>query len=205
MNSWSMFSMLPFIGSAVVKQSVPAVARHQPTNTQEDCLGAWPTSPLYSSVWDKQWKNRRGCLDIPLGNPKSVRTKWDWRWRTADMEEKRGEIILRPSWFALDWSGDAPEADKELEPVESPLKWTAIKKHLHPSCKTSRDAEQFSAERDRLFPTEVNRVFKAHKNDFATTKENEEDIVKSKQKVRNWKCVKCQGNFRVRGSTVVTC
>ena len=120
------------------------------------------------------------------------------------MKERRGELNLRPSWIALDWSGAAPEADKELEPYESPLKWTAIKKHLHPSCNSSRDAEDFSAERDRLFPTEVNHVFKADKNDFATTREDGEDIVKSKLKVRNWKCVKSQGNFRVRGSTEAT-
>ena len=117
------------------------------------------------------------------------------------MQERRGELILRPSWFGLDLSRAAPGADKGPEPDESPLKWTAIKKHLHPSCNSSRDAEDFSEERDRLFPTEVNHVFKADKNDFTTIKEDGENIVKSKQKVRNWKCVKSQGNFRVRGST----
>ena len=51
----------------------------------------------------------------------------------------------------------------------SPLKKSAIRKHLHPTCLNARDAEQFSVERNKFDPTEINTVVKAGEFDFNIT------------------------------------
>ena len=68
----------------------------------------------------------------------------------------------------------------------------AIRKHIHPHCKTDTDAINFSKERDQIYETEVNTVFKVNpwRGDFNEVRRNEETIVMSRNKCRYWKCRK---------------
>ena len=53
---------------------------------------------------------------------------------------------------------------------------SAIRKHIHPTCYSPANAEQFSVERNKFDPTELNTVFSVQPTDFHYEKEVTSDI-----------------------------
>ena len=54
--------------------------------------------------------------------------------------------------------------DTDTKPVKVPK--AALKKHIYPDCSNAREAEQFSVQRNRIDPTEMNTVFRVNPQDF---------------------------------------
>merc|ERR1712060_749351 len=79
--------------------------------------------------------------------------------------------------------------DTDTTPVKVPK--PALKKHIYPDCTNAREAEQFSVERNRIDPTEMNTVFRVNPQDFHyDLLHGKEVVISNDSKVQYWKCKK---------------
>ena len=77
---------------------------------------------------------------------------------TDKQTKKPGEIVIRPNKKLTSVS----KASRKIQLLSK----LAIRKHIHPECKTNADAIHISEERDRFSSTDTNHVFKISPADF---------------------------------------
>ena len=72
---------------------------------------------------------------------------------------------------------EAETGNGQLNYMKPHLIKLAINKHIDPKCNTSAEAEQFSFERNKLYPTDLNTVFRFNPSDFHSALLNEKQVI----------------------------
>ena len=117
--------------------------------------------PFPGFRYDKaDWLARPVLPKVPeIGNGKSNNVKYNLTFATPVLprEEETGK--------------------RQLNYMKPHLLKLAIKKHIDPECNTSAEAEQFSFERNKLYPTDLNTVFRVSPTDFHGAILNEKQVI----------------------------
>ena len=72
---------------------------------------------------------------------------------------------------------EAENVNRQPNTLKPHLLKLAIKKHIAPACNTSAEAEQFSFERNKLYPTHLNTVFRVSPADFHSAILSEKQVI----------------------------
>ena len=150
------------------KETFPEVWRHGPTHTPPAC--SQPSSP-----WSQTPASRLQCGSGPSNQLVPAQTLRP----VPCVKSNPNPPVHRPPTVTSQTRSVVFEvADEVHSPPVSLLKRSAIRKHLHPTCRNGAEAEQFSVERDSYDPTEVNTVFKVDEHAFSLTTIDGEEVWK---------------------------
>ena len=146
----------------------PEVWRHGPTHTPPAC--SQPSSPWSQPPASRlQYETGPSNQLVPAQKPRPV----------PCVKSNPNPSVHQPQTVPSQTRSVVFEVKDEVHsPPVSLLKRSAIRKHLHPTCRNGAEAEQFSVERDSFDPTEVNTVFKVNEHAFSLTTIDGEEVWK---------------------------
>ena len=155
------------------KETSPEVWRHGPTHTpppssqpsrpRRDPPIPWSQPQAYKLQNGAGQSNQQGSGQQPRPVP-CVKSNPNTPVHPPPTEPSQNRSVV----FEVE--------DEVHSPPVSLLKRSAIRKHLHPTCRNGAEAEQFSVERDSFDPTEVNTVFKVDEHAFILTTIDGEEV-----------------------------